>query len=67
MMGRAKLLGSCPKHCAPAGSGCLGVGQGGWHAIAWAEIGSMQAYVRGCRHHGGQEGHCLASVHLITT
>lgn len=67
MMERAKLLGSCPKHCAPAGSSCLGMGQGGSQTIAWAEMGSMQAYVRGRRHRGGQEGHCLVSVHLITT
>lgn len=33
-----EIPGSLPKHCVPAGSSCLGMGQSGGDAIAWAEI-----------------------------
>ena len=33
-----KIPGCHPKHGAPAGSACVGMGHGGWDVIAWAEI-----------------------------
>ena len=37
-MNGGKIPGSHPKFGVPAGSGCLGMGQGVWDVIAWAEI-----------------------------